>query len=130
VPNWPDPESNGAFEKSKLALQELGVNSSRLQGALNACRHLLANGGPGQPTQSSLRLAWNEMRTFARCMRARGVQNFPDPTASPQHPERPTFNLQPVGIDPNTPQITSEIHACEPLLHAASSLQNLGLGGS
>jgi hypothetical protein len=58
------------------------------------------------------------------------VPNFPDPGASPQHPERPTFNLQPVNIDPNSPQIGAKIHLCEPLLRDSANLQNLGLGGS
>jgi hypothetical protein len=130
VPKWPDPDSSGAFEKSKLSLRQLEVSSAELEEAQSACQRLLPNGGPGRPTQRELQRAWNGMRAFAHCMRARGVQNFPDPTASPQHAERPTFDLQPLGIDPNNPEIAGKVRVCEPLLNDASSLQNLGLSDS
>jgi hypothetical protein len=51
-------------------------------------------------------------------MRIHGVSNWPDPTSDPHHhPERPTFDLQSAGINPNTPQITDKIRECQPLLH-------------
>ncbi len=69
------------------------------------------------------------MANFARCMRRHGVPNWPDPTGYPPHPVRPTFELQLVGIDPNSPQISTKIHECEPLLHG-NNPQHLGEGAS
>jgi len=125
VPNFPDPASGGAIPK--VALQRLGVSSSQFQSAQSACILLLPNGG--QPTQAALQQSWSDFRKFARCMRRRGVPNWPDPTRYPQHPERPSFELQPVGLDPNSPRVSTKIHECEPLLHG-NNPQHLGEGGS
>jgi hypothetical protein len=127
VPNFPDPNSSGGFPKATL--NQLAASNSQYQAATQACGHLLPNGGSG-PTQAELQQSWNDMRTFAGCMRSHGVPNWPDPTRYyPQHPDRPYFNLQPVGIDPNSPQISTKIHECEPLLHG-NNPQHLGEGAS
>lgn len=125
VPNFPDPNSSGELPKSQL--EHLDVNSPRFQTAESACIHLLPN--RGQPSTAALQQSWSDFRTFARCMRSHGVPNWPDPTRYPQHPERPTFELQPLGIDPNSTQISAEIRKCEPLLHGTNP-QHLGDSGS
>jgi hypothetical protein len=126
VLNFPDPTSSGGIPKETP--QQLGVTSAQLQSAQSACIHLLPDGGSG-PTPAELQQSWSDMANFARCMRSHGVPNWPDPTRYPPHPERPTFNLQSVGIDPNSPQISTKIHECEPLLHG-NNPQHLGEGGS
>jgi hypothetical protein len=126
VLNFPDPSSSGGIPKETP--QQLGVTSSQFESAQNACIHLLASGSSG-PTTAELQQSWSDMANFARCMRSHGVPNWPDPTMYPPHPERPTFSLQPVGIDPNSPQISAKIHECEPLLHG-NNPQRLGEGGS
>ena len=123
VPNFPDPGSTG--ETSKPTPQQLGVSSSQFQAAQAGCRSILPNGG--QPTRAALQQSWSDFRSFARCMRAHGVSSWPDPTRYPQHPERPTFDLQSAGIDPNAPQLTTKLHACVPLLHGTNP-QRLGIG--
>jgi hypothetical protein len=127
VTNYPDPNRGG--ELAKKTPQQLGVSNSQFQSAQTACIHLLPNGGPGQPTRAELPQSWSDMATFARCMRRHGVPTWPDPTRYPPHPERPTFELQPAGIDPNAPQVTPKIHECLPLLHGINP-QHLGEGGS
>ena len=121
VLNFPDPTSDGAIPK--VALQQLGVSSSQFETAQTVCLHLLPNGG--QPTRAALQRSWNDFRAFARCMRSHGVPTWPDPTRYPQHPERPTFDLQAAGIDANSSQITPKIHECEPLLRG-NNPQHLG----
>jgi hypothetical protein len=108
--------------------QQLGVSSPAFQTAVGACNHLLPNGDSG-PTQAALQQSWSDFRSFARCMRRHGVENWPDPTRYPQHPERPTFALQTSGIDLSSPEVTTKIHACVPLLHG-NNPQRLGEGGS
>jgi hypothetical protein len=125
VRNWPDPTGAGAFPKRTA--QQLGVTSSQLQGAQRACQELLPNGGA--PTPAALRRSWSDFLKFARCMRSHGVSNWPDPTAYPQHPDRPYFDLQRAGIDSNAPQVSTRIHECLPLLHGTNP-QRLGEGGS
>jgi hypothetical protein len=77
VPLWPDPASNGTFDKSKLTPAQLGVGSSQIAAAQRACRSLLptyfATPEPGVLAQA-LR--------FSRCMRAHGATNFPDPESN------------------------------------------------
>jgi hypothetical protein len=75
VPLWPDPESSGAFDKSKLTPNELGVGSSEIASAERACKSAL-------PTYSAApqppHIVAQALR-FSRCMRARGATSFPDP---------------------------------------------------
>jgi hypothetical protein len=125
VANFAEPTSSGQLPKETS--EQLGVSSSQFQTAQNACRHLLANGG--QPTQAALQQSWSDFLSFARCMRRHGVANWPDPTRYPQHPDRPTFDLQAVGVEPNSPPISTKIHDCMPLLHG-NNPQHLGEGGS
>jgi len=74
VPLWPDPESSGAFDKSKLTPRQLGVGSSQIAAAQRACRSLA-------PTYSAAPQphVLAQARQFSRCMRARGAAGFPDP---------------------------------------------------
>ena len=125
VSNYPDPNSGGQLVKETP--QQLGVSSSELQTAQRGCIHLLPGGG--QPTRAELQQSWHDFLTFARCMRRHGVPNWPDPTRYPQHPERPTIDLQSVGIDPHSHQVNAKIHDCETLLHGINP-QRLGEGGS
>ncbi|HYW25990.1 MAG TPA: hypothetical protein VE953_17590 [Terriglobales bacterium] len=126
VPSFPDPAGAGGIPKETP--QQLGVTSSQLQSAQSACMHLLPTAGSG-PTSAELQQSWRDMGNFARCMRSHGVANWPDPTRYPQHPERPTFDLQSVGIDPNSPQMSTPIHECVPQLHGINP-QHLGESGS
>jgi hypothetical protein len=77
VPRWPDPDSNGVFDKSKLTPGQLGVGSSQIAGAERACKSLL-------PTYSATpqpHVLAQALR-FSRCMRANGATRFPDPETS------------------------------------------------
>ena len=58
---------------------------------------------------------------FARCMRAHGVSNFPDP-AAPGAP--PKFSLDDIpGVNPSTPSLKPAYTACRHLLPARGSVQ-------
>jgi hypothetical protein len=77
VPLWPDPESSGSFDKSKLTPHQLGVGSSRIGIAERACKSLLPT---YSATPSSHVLA--QALRFSRCMRGHGATRFPDPESS------------------------------------------------
>ncbi len=74
---WPDPDSDGQFDKSKLTPHQLGVSSVQAAAAQRACRSSLptysATEGSSQVVTAALK--------FSRCMRAHGSTNFPDPKA-------------------------------------------------
>ena len=106
VPNWPDPNSNGVFDKSKLTSQQLGASSSRVQTAQRACSHLLPNGGSG-PSAAQLQEEKAQGLSYARCVRAHGVPNFPDPDSSGRIPDPAT-----VGINQGSPKFQAANQAC------------------
>jgi hypothetical protein len=106
VRNWPDPNSNGTFDKTKLTLQALGVSASRLAAAQATCRHLAPNGGQ-PPNQSQLEQARAQALSYSRCVRTHGVSNFPDPASSGRIPDPAT-----VGIDQGSPAFESANQAC------------------
>jgi hypothetical protein len=117
VPNFPDPNSSEVLPKRQVA--QLTAGNPQFPAAHRACEHLLPNGG--QPTQAQAQQAWNDMRNFARCMRSHGVPNWPDPAPTSQQDQRPFFHL-PDSIDPNAPQITTKIRACQHVVHANNPL--------
>ena len=77
VPLWPDPDSSGRFDKSKLSPHQLGVSMAKAGAAQHACRALLPTYSASEQPQL---LA--QALTFSRCMRAHGSTNFPDPDSS------------------------------------------------
>jgi hypothetical protein len=106
VPNWPDPNSSGVFDKSRLTLQQLGVSGSRLQSAQAACRHLAPNGGQ-PPSQAQLQQMKAQALQFSQCVRAHGVPNFPDPDNAGRIPDPAR-----VGIDQGAPKFQAANQAC------------------
>jgi hypothetical protein len=112
VPQFPDPNSSGAIPKESL--QQLGVSSTVLQAAEKACQHLLPNSS--QSSQAWDQMALSDMLNFARCVRAHGVPNWPDPLAEsdPGQPGTPGFprNLPP-GINTNSPVVKNALRKCQ-----------------
>jgi hypothetical protein len=117
VRNFPDPNSSGVLPKRQVG--QLAASSPQFVPAHRACEHLLPNSG--QPTRAQVQQAWNDMRRFARCMRSRGTRNWPDPSFTSAQDNRPFFNV-PASIDPNAPQITAKMRACQHVVHANNPL--------
>jgi hypothetical protein len=114
VPNWPDPNSSGVWPKSQV---ELAATNPRFPVAARACGHLLPDGGPGVPPSAAVvQQIQTDMTKFARCMRSRGVPNWPDPTLDRG---RAVFDPQAADIDTNEPQISAKIHDCERVFPAS-----------
>lgn len=78
VPRWPEPESSGRFDKSKLTPHQLAAGSSQIAVAERACKTLLPT--YSATTQQSHVVA--QALRFSRCMRAHGATNFPDPQSN------------------------------------------------
>jgi hypothetical protein len=104
VPSFPDPSSSGAIPK--VALEQLGVSSSRFQAAQSACRNLLANGGSG-PTPAQLQQERAQALRFSGCMRTHGVPNFPDPGGDGRIPDPSSL-----GINQASPKFEAANQAC------------------
>jgi hypothetical protein len=104
VPAYPDPSSGGVLPKKTL--QQLGVSSSEFQAAQSACIHLVPNGG--QPTQAQIQQYRAAMLVYARCMRAHGVLNMPDPD------NRGRLNIGPgTDVDVNSPRFQAAYQVCK-----------------
>jgi hypothetical protein len=134
VPGFPDPAGNGAIPKTTA--QALGVSSARLQVAQSACQQLLPAAASSQQQaqqcmqagvcpQALVQQMLTADRSFARCMRAHGAANWPDPTIDAEG--RPVFNLVPVGIthsQTHSPPISNELAACSRLAPASAGMES------
>jgi hypothetical protein len=105
LPNWPDPNRSGAFDKSRLTPQKLGASSSRIQAAQTACQHLLP--GRGAPDAARVQQIRAQGLEFSRCVRSHGVPNFPDPAIDGRIPDPAT-----AGIDQGSPVFEAANQAC------------------
>lgn len=74
VPNYPDPLSNGNFGDISNSIQ----HSPQYAGAKQTCTRLHPWNMVLSPHQQAQEMA--QLLEYARCMRAHGVPNFPDPT--------------------------------------------------
>jgi hypothetical protein len=109
VPRYPDD--------GKPTPQQVGVTEARFQAALNACSHLLPNGGDSSPlTAAQQRTRLADELSFARCMRSHGVGRFPDPTAQG---ELSVERVRAQGIDVHAPAVLRVVMACLPASHGA-----------
>jgi len=111
--------SNGVArfpDLGKPTPQQVGVSQSQFDAAVNACRHLLPNGGGPQETEQQRRTRLADELSFARCMRSHGVARFPDPTAQG---ELSVAMVQAQGIDVRSPGVLRVVQACLPASHGA-----------
>ena len=123
VPNYPDPDSSGQLPKPDA--HHLGVNSTQLQATQQACQHLLPNTGRainvGSVQQcmeaddcprALVQQVLTQERRFARCMRSRGVPNWPDPVTDSQG--RPVFaiSISKEGFNPYSKPIWAKGNQC------------------
>ena len=99
VPGFPDPDSQGDFPPFHA-----GVSKQTSSAANDACKHLLSSGGTATPPQREQKLAFGVK--VARCLRAHGYPDFPDPT-------RLGSQSLPPGIDLSSPQFQAVETACE-----------------
>jgi hypothetical protein len=127
VPNFLDPDSSGQLPKADP--RQLGVSSSQLEAARQACQQLLPNNGgaingdsiqecmmAGDCPQALVQRVLNEERDFAQCMRSHGLPNWPDPSIDSQG--RPVFviSISKAGFDPYSRQIWAKGNECSRLM--------------
>jgi hypothetical protein len=107
VRSWPDPNSSGGFDKSKLTPQHLRVGESEIAKAQRSCQHLLPKGF-GTPTSAQVQQYRHSMLIYAACIRHHGVPNMPDPDA------RGHLDIGPgTAVDVNSPKFEHAYQACK-----------------
>ena len=128
VPNFPDPREgpNGGgvgwpgggpvmISSDVLLIMGQRIAGPAVASAAKTCKEYMApSGPPPQPSASQKSAAL----AFARCMRAHGVPNFPDPTFSSGHAGPPP------GINPQSPAFRSAASRC-----GAGGAGNIAIGG-
>jgi hypothetical protein len=104
ITSFPDPNPQGGLTLN--GGQGTGINprSPQFKAANHACRSLL----PPPAAQSAADRTAN--LKFARCMRAHGISDFPDPNAQGAL----QIQAKPGGdLDPNNPQFKAANRACQ-----------------
>ena len=105
VANFPDPQSDGGFIISGSGSSNPS-HSPEFHSATQACEHLLQNGGQPSAGQAGPSAQAADLK-YAKCMRAHGVLNFPDPGPGVR------WNLGGnESIDHNTPQFQTAMKVC------------------
>jgi hypothetical protein len=114
VPNFPDPDSKGAFDKQALRSPTSGP---RYQTASETCHRRGSVLGPGvQPSHLGLQQMMSDLLSFARCVRSNGVPNWPDPSVNAEGPGSPGFPGDVPGVDLQSPQVLDAIGKCQHLV--------------
>ncbi|HEX4216228.1 MAG TPA: hypothetical protein VIA06_23140 [Candidatus Dormibacteraeota bacterium] len=105
VPDYPDPKTSGG----NISLgpgPNIDTNSPQYQSAQKACRKLMP--GPGNLSPQEQAQAREDGLKMARCMRAHGFPNFPDPNGQGVITITPSD-----GIDTSSPQYRSAASTCQ-----------------
>jgi len=130
--NFPDPKIVNNGNQHGIAIQAVGPDNPQFNAAQKACGNILP--APSKADVAAQAAAQQthkrDLLSFARCMRDRGVNGFPDPETQGQ------LTLQMItaaGIDLHSPQVAASARACVPASHGAITegdvAQATGSGG-
>jgi len=131
VPNFPDPGSGSgggvqisasqtAGSGKTLTVNGVPVSAPAFQAANQKCQKDLPRGGPALSSAQLNKLRAGAL-AMAKCMRAHGVPNFPDPVVS-AGPGGKGVNVRiggggpGSGINPTSPAFQSAQKTCQPLM--------------
>jgi len=98
ISNFADPTNGG-----ELTIPPGDKNSRAFKSASQACQSRLQGSGPGAQRSD---MSHAQSLQLAKCIRAHGVPNFPDPNASGVIP--------PTAVNPNSPAMKAALQACQP----------------
>jgi hypothetical protein len=119
VPSFPDPQvstSPGSVGIRQGVPAAAGL-SPKFPAAQKACRAILpppGNGGPGDHGPNK-----QVLLAFARCLRAHGINGFPDPNAKGQLTME---MISAAGVDIHTSKVLDAGKACVGVTHGAISV--------
>lgn len=118
VPSFPDPNSQGAIQIQGGPGSQLDPNSSAFQNADKACQSKQP-----KPTAAQQAQAQQHALAVARCMRAHGIKDYPDPTFSGGRVSIQIQGGPGSDLNPNNPLFAAAQKACMP------GAPKLGTGG-
>ncbi len=122
VTNFPDPKVSTHNGGVSVIIAAGGVDfkSPQAKSAQIACQGLMPAAAT-RPTQAQPGRV-QALLAFARCMRARGVQRFPDPAGTGQ---LTLSMINSAGVDLHAPNTLTAGLACAPLTHGIISRANV-----
>jgi hypothetical protein len=131
VPNFPDPKIVNKPGQHGIAIQAVG-GGPQFDAAQKVCGGILP-----QPSNADLaaqaaqrRVRTQDLLSFARCMRGRGINDFPDPDAQG---DLTLTMITAAGVDLHAPGTAVAARACIPASHGiltpAMVAQATGQGG-
>jgi len=119
VTNFPDPLviTSPGQQAIRQALPISVARSPQFKAAQKACRGIMPmpNANPAQMAQQQHAREQN-LLAFARCLRSRGVPDFPDPTSQG---ELTLEMVNAAGVDIHAPAVLTAAKACIGVTHGA-----------
>jgi hypothetical protein len=104
ITDFPDPDAHGNLNLNGGPGSDLDPNNAAYKAANNACKSLLP--APQAPPTG----ARAQNLRYARCMRAHGISDFPDPNPNGSLQIHPSPGSD---LDPNNPQYKAADDACK-----------------
>ena len=107
---FPDPVVSTSGNSTRIAMMapKSVMSQPHARQAIKACSSILPTPNPAQMAQEQHRRELG-MLAFARCIRGRGVKDFPDPTAQGQLTLQ---MLATAGVDVHAPDVIAAARAC------------------
>ena len=124
ITDFPDPDSNGNLGLNAGPGSGLDPNSPQFKAADQACKHLMPPPNLGQAAKDRPALL-----RYARCMRAHGMPDFPDPDPGGGLQIKASRGSD---LDPNSPLYKAADRACKHYMPGGGhggSTQTGGPGG-
>jgi hypothetical protein len=126
ITKFPDPDSHGDLGLNAGPGTGIDPNSPQYKAADRACKHLMPAPNAGQAAQDRPALL-----RYARCMRAHGIPDFPDPEPGGGFSIKASRGSD---LDPNNPIYKAADRACTHYMpgggHGGSTQTGGGGGGS
>jgi hypothetical protein len=111
ITDFPDPNAQGGLDLNGAPGSDLNPSSPQFKAADNACKSLLPPHRAMSPAQQAAARA--QALRYARCMRAHGISDFPDPDSHGGIALKPSSGGD---LDPNNPQYQAAGKACKSLM--------------
>lgn len=111
IPDFPDPNSRGGFAIQAHPGSDLDKNNPTFQAASNACESLRPVPSAAQQQQMH-----DQMLKYSQCMRAHGIADFPDPSATGDINISGGQGSSSSDLNPNNPTFQAAQSACQSLM--------------
>jgi hypothetical protein len=123
ITDFPDPNAKGEISLSDQPGSDLDPSSPVLQAAQRSCAkvpYLKANPSSAAVTQYTA-----ELLQLARCVRAHGVANFPDPSSLGPN-QGVGFLIDRNTLDPHGPSLHAALTACQRVTPVSPGIKSYG----